>query len=231
MDLDKQANTSISIHALREEGDLLLRAREAHKGAFLSTPSARRATFPFTCWNSSRRHFYPRPPRGGRLGRAESVVSIVHFYPRPPRGGRQSKAGKDALKKLFLSTPSARRATIAYIVNECISIIISIHALREEGDETCSIKLTAISYFYPRPPRGGRRARSRGTPGTIAISIHALREEGDGVLLRACPDVVGISIHALREEGDLSENRRAHNRNDFYPRPPRGGRPGGLAAV
>ena len=35
----------------------------------------------------------------------------VDFYPRPPRGGRHDRAWMAAWKTLFLSTPSARRAT------------------------------------------------------------------------------------------------------------------------
>ena len=34
---------------------------------------------------------------------------------------------------VFLSTPSARRATVAF-VRVCLALEISIHALREEGD-------------------------------------------------------------------------------------------------
>ena len=34
-----------------------------------------------------------------------------------------------------------------------------------------------------------------------------------------------ISIHALREEGDGQRRRRQGHGSDFYPRPPRGGRP------
>ena len=34
-----------------------------------------------------------------------------------------------------------------------------------------------------------------------------------------------ISIHALREEGDILQTRKILARDDFYPRPPRGGRP------
>ena len=34
---------------------------------------------------------------------------------------------------------------------------ISIHALREEGDRASSTATSTCSYFYPRPPRGGRR--------------------------------------------------------------------------
>ena len=56
---------------------------------------------------------------------------------------------------------------------------ISIHALREEGDDGGQGNAAASTNFYPRPPRGGRP----GAVGFIAteslISIHALREEGD----------------------------------------------------
>ena len=34
---------------------------------------------------------------------------------------------------------------------------ISIHALREEGDIISFSKRLRFTYFYPRPPRGGRR--------------------------------------------------------------------------
>ena len=34
---------------------------------------------------------------------------------------------------------------------------ISIHALREEGDLASLPLLQIQTYFYPRPPRGGRR--------------------------------------------------------------------------
>ena len=78
----------------------------------------------------------------------------------------------------FLSTPSARRATHR-AAHPGLSREISIHALREEGD--CF-----------------RDALSEKSD----ISIHALREEGDcsGLL---SPWSSSISIHALREEGDV----------------------------
>ena len=57
----------------------------------------------------------------------------------------------------FLSTPSARRAT-ANIGEQAILNKISIHALREEGDKEVSTISKRKSNFYPRPPRGGRRA-------------------------------------------------------------------------
>ena len=55
------------------------------------------------------------------------------------------------------------------------------------------------------------------------ISIHALREEGD-LDSDIAQIIYKISIHALREEGDALYNNKGQLNNDFYPRPPRGGR-------
>ena len=38
---------------------------------------------------------------------------------------------------------------------------ISIHALREEGDNSRHNGKTRTIYFYPRPPRGGRQIPSK----------------------------------------------------------------------
>ena len=56
---------------------------------------------------------------------------------------------------LFLSTPSARRATQEW-KNVTMTAAISIHALREEGDCFNFFFTLSKVYFYPRPPRGGR---------------------------------------------------------------------------
>ena len=112
-------------------------------------------------------------------------------------------------------------------------------------------KARPLRYFYPRPPRGGRPKGGHCTAVAQLISIHALREEGDGYSFSNTPDEIrflstpsarratpahvpseaedSISIHALREEGDLSKRGLASGMKDFYPRPPRGGRPGQLA--
>ena len=100
----------ISIHALREEGDLISPLNlwrnlyfyprpprggrlyhPLHPGVpqqFLSTPSARRATFHLFIDGIYPIDFYPRPPRGGRPQTAFSRFNTSYFYPRPPRGGR-----------------------------------------------------------------------------------------------------------------------------------------------
>ena len=103
----------ISIHALREEGDSCKAEMKSLTERFLSTPSARRATPPSTTTASKKSNFYPRPPRGGRRLPSGFTVRI-----------------NDA----FLSTPSARRAT-NFQAGAGHGIVISIHALREEGDQ------------------------------------------------------------------------------------------------
>ena len=119
---------------------------------------------------------------------------------------------------LFLSTPSARRATI----------------------RRCSMDIL-LENFYPRPPRGGRRVLQTLRQPSCCISIHALREEGDcrtmtvtapcaGFLSTpsarraTCgsghlPRYHGISIHALREEGDRAGSVRGMAVNLFLSTP------------
>ena len=78
---------------------------------FLSTPSARRATHRRPQAAADRPYFYPRPPRGGRRRTRQKLLLCSYFYPRPPRGGRRRSLAKVAILR-----------------------VISIHALREEGD-------------------------------------------------------------------------------------------------
>ena len=193
--------SKISIHALREEGDQEQLLAEINRRRFLSTPSARRATCSPLCRLCTPRHFYPRPPRGGRRVPRTRRPQPVHFYPRPPRGGRLLVRVKVAGVLKFLSTPSARRAT-SYLPGTAIVDLflstpsarratpararlqlpaqISIHALREEGDCPQMPSLCGSAYFYPRPPRGGRPSLAFSLLCNREISIHALREEGDG---------------------------------------------------
>ena len=96
---------------------------------------------------------------------------------------------------VFLSTPSARRATVD---NDSDSgcACISIHALREEGDLR-----TAKSQCHS--------AKFLSTPSARRATILEDRPEG----------VFSISIHALREEGDLQEPERLHDLRQFLSTP------------
>ena len=75
-----------------------------------------------------------------------------------------------------------------------------------------------LHYFYPRPPRGGRRSRRRPLQSQRRISIHALREEGDGSSNHSC-GLGEISIHALREEGDYAKTLAEATNKEFLSTP------------
>ena len=127
-------SATISIHALRVEGDTMEGGR-----------------------NQQNLNFYPRPPGGGRPLQRRPKRPKSNFYPRPPGGGRQRPPravlrtshaisihalrveGDDAHlhrspdRRVFLSTPSGWRAT-------------------KPGTPMAA----RFSNFYPRPPGGGR---------------------------------------------------------------------------
>ena len=129
----------ISIHALREEGDIAAGINPILAATFLSTPSARRAT----C--------LPSPLKN------DPVISIHAL--REEGDARQKMTKSLAIK--FLSTPSARRATRSFFRSTHFLYYfyprpprggrldagntvdrhfpISIHALREEGDDLYSV--------------------------------------------------------------------------------------------
>ena len=145
--------------------------------------SARRATWSGPWRRPSHRHFYPHPPRGGRRGLAAVLYAGCRF----------------------LSTPSVRRATrCRHLFYD--GVHISIHALREEGDDAAQRISDFFRNFYPRPPRGGRRSSRNRSP---APRHFYPRPPRGGRPARSSP-------------------RRGNPRN-FYPRPPRGGRRSGRA--
>ena len=171
-------------------------------------------------------------------------VDDPYFYPRPPRGGRHTKSRYAGNTVIFLSTPSARRATqqAGHSRRQMeISIhalreegdyelehpgrpqAISIHALREEGDTRQAGLMQKATYFYPRPPRGGRRYAVRcvkseqkflSTPSARrATRSRPLRSRFPCYFYPRPPRGGRRSTSSYRVPG-----------RDFYPRPPRGGR-------
>ena len=152
----RASQMSISIHALREEGDAM------HRDSVVR------------CFD-----FYPRPPRGGRLlrfGQCSGVVVIsIHalreegdfgvvshgilscdFYPRPPRGGRPYPSFPQFFSRIFLSTPSARRATLNGRHTPLLIMVFLSTPSARRATRSESASRSSPANFYPRPPRGGR---------------------------------------------------------------------------
>ena len=173
-------------------------------------------------------NFYPRPPRGGRplpwaaeamswaisihALREEGDISSLRCHLRTakflstPSARRATMRMEKTLKSnsKFLSTPSARRATSTRS-RTTRRPTISIHALREEGDADRRLLPPLRRDFYPRPPRGGRRDLAGAFPQIMEFLSTPSARRATG-MPRPLRTVCGISIHALREEGD-SKNR------------------------
>ena len=105
---------------------------------------------------------------------------LGHFYPRPPRGGRP-------LQPVGLRTPDVisihalrEEGDGPIRVGNLSDIEISIHALREEGDRTAHGISNAAYRFLSTPSARRATGADEGIRQAQAIfSIHALREEGD----------------------------------------------------
>ena len=102
------------------------------------------------------------------------------FNPRPPWGGRRDLSQRNK-----------------------VAFLISIHALRGEGDDDKTTAAKLRDDFNPRPPWGGRPPAARCAGTATKISIHALRGEGDKKIAVYLGKRDFISIHALRGEGDV----------------------------
>ena len=126
-----------------------------------------------------------------------------NFYPRPPRGGRRPPSRIWRWSWSFLSTPSARRATVVTSAGSSLEpIFLSTPSARRATLAVLVESVKPLAEFLSTP--SARRAT------TQALARDQRRFD--------------ISIHALREEGDYSLTGTALSASDFYPRPPRGGR-------
>ena len=83
----------ISIHALRKEGDAERQRKQHGVLAFLSTPSARRATTQQHEHAAGQQISIHALRKEGDAADARAAGNAINFYPRPPRGGRHSVAG------------------------------------------------------------------------------------------------------------------------------------------
>ena len=171
-------------------------------------------------------YFYPRPPRGGRqVTPKRPGTGKTVFLPTPStRRATPSSCMASGVSFTFLPTPSTRRATGGHFRRRKAQVI-STHALHEEGDDpamTVWDTFRAISTHALHEEGDGERT-ARGRAGSH-ISTHALHEEGDQVWLQIPPGSF-ISTHALHEEGDKNFPCFPAYAGNFYPRPPRGGRP------
>ena len=144
---------SISIHALREEGDYFLATSRSSRSRISIHALREEGDQGIAFIRKAKVNFYPRPPRGGRLGHPQQIHSIC-----------------------LISIHALREEGDHIRWRRCSRRNISIHALREEGDHQTEKDLSAPRDFYPRPPRGGRHNyESCGTPNCRFLSTPSAR--------------------------------------------------------
>ena len=132
----------------------------------------------------------------------------------------------------FLSTPSGWRATTKDKNPEAEDRVISIHALRVEGDSSAAVSLVLKSLFLSTPS-GWRATVVTALFLSRAITFLSTPSGWRATVKRGSALAhVGISIHALRVEGDVASGSAGRSYvSNFYPRPPGGGRPGHTGTV
>ena len=218
---------SISIHALREEGDAVSGWATRLLLNFYPRPPRGGRRRPSGTPPAARSYFYPRPPRGGRPRHHHQPPARENFYPRPPRGGRRSAANPARAATSFLSTPSARRATMTRRWGcWATSTFLSTPSARRATRFRAAHIAERAEHFYPRPPRGGRPVAFFIFFHPFPISIHALREEGDS---SGCTAFRGYARFLSTPSARRATGGQAAvfvRPLYFYPRPPRGGRHG-----
>ena len=151
-------------------------------------------------------------------------IAAKNFYPRPPRGGRPRPRCGSSRRKIFLPTPSTRRAT------KCT---------KNRGKEwgflptpstrrATEFRNDFFEYNYEFLPTPSTRRATRGTETGRAgriISTHALHEEGDTGRAYTIKEVKHFYPRPPRGGRRCRGQRNNCDIRDFYPRPPRGGRP------
>ena len=146
-------------------------------------------------------HFYPRSPCGERRPPRLTLTAVTDFYPRSPCGERPAHFKAQTHKvgisihallaesdpvdirtlqnlKIFLSTLSLRRATIAHLNYDVVAP--DFYPRSPCGERhTEKWPWPSRSNFYPRSPCGERRPTCTLLAAPCAISIHALLAESD----------------------------------------------------
>ena len=153
--VDVAAETGISIHSLRMEGDN--ECPEIIANFCISIHSLRmEGDVYMTIIYYNYIYFNPLPPHGGRPCKYTNSSNEIAISIHSLRMEGDAVARKENFSiNRFQSTPSAWRETCYNTLKKSIQGI-SIHSLRMEGDLPTVQVRRRLPYFNPLPPHGGR---------------------------------------------------------------------------
>ena len=149
-----EMDSTISIHAPREGGDVWddKRCPPVHK--FQSTPPARGATYSYHHNITEKNHFNPRPPRGGRPMVRPSLPTGRIISIHAPREGGDYRCELLANGK-HISIHAPREGGDGAVKATIPAGGISIHAPREGGRHRVSGNAAPVDRFQSTPPARG----------------------------------------------------------------------------
>ena len=163
------------------------------------------------------------PLAGDDVWRARCNLVPKHFYPRPPCGGRHNVNRLCRKRCTFLSTSPLRGTTSRRCRTGHTPAQISIH-VPLAGDDGSDYRIAeAYTHFYPRPPCGGRpKVVVPQNVKAAFLSTSPLR--GTTPVAAVGLALCNISIHVPLAGDDRGAPPQRRTRRNFYPRPPCGGR-------
>ncbi len=151
-------SSDISIHALRGEGDLVEQLGISGAVTDISIHALRGEGDPAPSLTSTAASTFQSTPSVGRATLPENSkhLPLKNFNPRPPWGGRRYEvstldtSGVISIHALRGEGDSVGLPALGHYRD------ISIHALRGEGDDKAELINKINKHFNPRPPWGGR---------------------------------------------------------------------------
>ncbi len=191
----------ISIHALREEGDTEQQHKASTRKKFLSTPSARRATqWRTVALATGEISIHALREEGDRIRARIVEVQVISIHALREEGDPAEQKCSCGVKR-FLSTPSARRATSAARgVGQPDTVFLSTPSARRATSRAANSFAQAEIFLSTPSARRATKIQAQINTTVEFLSTPSARRAtflGASFFL-----AYFISIHALREEGD-----------------------------
>ena len=181
-------------------------------------------------------YFYPRPPRGGRPHAPGSWAptarisihalreegdksfptlprSPTNFYPRPPRGGRRDANEFIAAVSIFLSTPSARRATQPWLLRCRQRLFLSTPSARRAT--YTGIDLSGLEDVFLSTPSARRATAKTETKSLFSNKLYNILHEFRRALIYNGSK--NYPNHAKRLENPVRRCRENAENSPFAP--------------
>ena len=217
---------TISIHAPRVGSDTPITLRHCTTYLFLSTLPAWGATRKSLTRQPASMYFYPRSPRGERPLAPKENTTKQDFYPRSPRGERLV-AFLFQVMPHNISIHAPRVGSDRRPADDKRGTGKFLSTLPAWGATSPATGMTARFIFLSTLPAWGATVPSGGKAGQVLAKFLSTLPAWGATSVSAGSQLIPlISIHAPRVGSDFLNAALSNSAIYFYPRSPRGERPG-----